>query len=326
MSKRFPFPIPSGWFTVSWSSELEAGQVVPLKYFGTDLVLFRDEDGAAHLLDAFCPHLGAHLGHGGVVKGKNLVCPFHAWEFGGDGACAHIPYAKRKPKRADLKKWVTVEKDGLIYAWHDLEGTGPTWEVPDIPEFSSDEWSEVITRRWKINTCNQEMAENAVDAAHFQYLHGTRTMPETHAESFGPHMAATSTTSMTTPAGPVDGNIEVNCWGFGWSTTRFRGIVETLLLGSPVPIDEESCEIRFTFSVKKFGGRSITDGVGKAFVKEIARQLEQDIPIWENKVYLNKPILCDGDGPINVFRKWAKQFYPSDFKVEGWENPALVAK
>ena len=41
MSKRFPFPIPNGWFQVEWSHELKAGDVKPLKYFGKDLVLFR---------------------------------------------------------------------------------------------------------------------------------------------------------------------------------------------------------------------------------------------------------------------------------------------
>ena len=45
---------------------------------------------------------------------------------------------------------------------------------------------------------------------------------------------------------------------------------------------------------------------------EVSRQLEQDIPIWENKVYLSRPVLCDGDGPIGVFRRWAKQFYSAD--------------
>jgi hypothetical protein len=57
------------------------------------------------------------------------------------------------------------------------------------------------------------------------------------------------------------------------------------------------------------GGRSLTEGVAMAFMDEVTRQLEQDIPIWENKRYLNPPVLCDGDGPIGLFRKWSKQFY-----------------
>ena len=39
------------------------------------------------------------------------------------------------------------------------------------------------------------------------------------------------------------------------------------------------------------------------------KQIEQDIPIWENKIYVHPPVLVDGDGPIGLFRRWAKQFY-----------------
>ena len=32
------------------------------------------------------------------------------------------------------------------------------------------------------------------------------------------------------------------------------------------------------------------------------KQVEEDIPIWENKCYRSEPIfLCDGDGPIHNF-------------------------
>ena len=44
-------------------------------------------------MDAYCPHLGAHLGHGGRVEGGAVRCPFHAWLWGGDGRCLEVPYA-----------------------------------------------------------------------------------------------------------------------------------------------------------------------------------------------------------------------------------------
>ena len=71
----------------------------------------------------------------------------------------------------------------------------------------------------------------------------------------------------------------------------------------------QTCELFFAFTVRDIG-KGITGGIGKAFIAEVSRQLEQDIPIWENKVYKNPPVLCDGDGPIGLFRRWAKQFYP----------------
>ena len=49
--------------------------------------------------------------------------------------------------------------------------------------------------------------------------------------------------------------------------------------------------------------------MGAAFIREIERQLGQDIPIWENKIYVNPPLVVDNDGPIGIFRRWTKQFY-----------------
>ena len=92
------------------------------------------------------------------------------------------------------------------------------------------------------------------------------------------------------------------------TTTRFTGIVETLLLSSATPVEEDQCELFFAFTVRDIG-KGITGGVGKAFMAEIGRQLEQDIPIWENKIYLEQPALSDGDGPIGEVRRWARQFY-----------------
>ena len=114
---------------------------------------------------------------------------------------------------------------------------------------------------------------------------------------------------MATKHGPVPGQIDVYEYGFGINTTRFTGLVETFLMSSNTPIDENSCDLRFTFVVKKFGNNDITRGIGRAYVKEIARQLEQDIPVWENKVYLSRPVLVAEDGPIGLFRTWAKGQY-----------------
>ena len=68
-------------------------------------------------------------------------------------------------------------------------------------------------------------------------------------------------------------------------------------------------DVRFSFMTKKVGNETVTANVGKAFIAEIERQLGQDIPIWEHKVMKDRPVLCDGDGPIGLFRRWCKQFY-----------------
>jgi hypothetical protein len=154
------------------------------------------------------------------------------------------------------------------------------------------------------------MAENQVDRAHFRFVHGTLDVPESKAEADGPVMRVVSRSRMETPKGVVEGQIASEAYGLGgFSTIRFSGIVDTVLLACVTPIDEEHVDVRFSFSVKKIGNADVTRGVGKALVEDIEKQMNEDRPIWENKCFHAKPLLCEGDGPIALFRRWGAQFY-----------------
>jgi len=311
MSKRSPFPIPFGWFQVGWPHEVEAGTTKPLFYFGRHLVWWRDETGIAHVQDAFCPHLGAHLGHGGKVLGCEIACPFHGWRFGADGENTLIPYSERLNKSATLRTYPVVERNGLTMVWYHPEGGEPQWEVPEIPEFNDPEsFSEMTTRIYSIEAPWQELAENGVDSAHFRYVHNTEEVPvlDSYEPTF-PVSKMRSTQKFPTPRGVVDGRIDADQHGPGFSIVRFTGIVDTYLMGCNTPIDETRCEMRFNFCVRKLGDDSFSSAVGDAFVSEVDRQVREDKPIWENKAHLVRPALADTDGPITKFRKWARQFY-----------------
>ena len=55
--QEFPFPMPNGWFCITRSHELKAGEVKSLKFCEKEVVAFRTENGTPTVLDAFCPHL-----------------------------------------------------------------------------------------------------------------------------------------------------------------------------------------------------------------------------------------------------------------------------
>ena len=103
---------------VAYADDLAPGEVTALRYWGTDLVLWRDEAGEHHLQDAYCPHLGAHLGVGGKVQGATLECPFHGWTYDGAGACTNIPYSQRENRKAKLRTYPgrRAQRDGLRVA------------------------------------------------------------------------------------------------------------------------------------------------------------------------------------------------------------------
>src|ERR671936_874550 len=66
------------------------------------LVLWRDTAGAAPAFSDLCIHRGTALSLGSV-EGNEIVCPYHGWRYGTDGACTLItPLADptRKPRKA----------------------------------------------------------------------------------------------------------------------------------------------------------------------------------------------------------------------------------
>lgn len=324
MSKRYPMPIPFGWFHVAFSDELSVGEAKPIRYFGKDMVLFRTQSGDVACLDAYCPHMGAHLGHGihdfmgkgGEVQGESIVCPFHAWKFDTEGMVTDVPYAKNIPPKVKdkqcLKKYPATEENQSIWVWYHPEDLPPSWEVKPIPEaqFDNEEWGDIQIHRKVINTHMQDIAENGADPAHFCYVHGTVHVPDVAEAVFDGHSRNVVLTSkMATPQGDINGRIEFASVGPGQSVTYFGGICDTVLLGNITHIEDEVVEVTFGFIQKKVNGELPTGGVNAAIIEDICKQLDEDTPIWENKIYRKLPILCDGDGPIARFRKWYGQFY-----------------
>ena len=318
---RSPFPIPYGWFQIGWPSDLAIGETKPLYYFGRHLVWWRDENGEAHLQDAFCPHLGAHLGHGGKVVGCDLACPFHGWRFDAEGANSLIPYSERTNGKAKLRTYPVVEVNGLTMAWYHPFDEDPKWEIPVVAEFNDPEtFTPMVTRQYLIESPWQDLAENGVDSAHFRYVHNTEEVPVLEGYDVdGAHTQMKSVQKFPTPRGIVDGRIDAESFGPGFSIVRFSGIVDTYLMGCNTPVEANKCDMRFNFCVRRICDDALSTTVGDAFVAEVDRQLIEDKPIWENKAYLARPALADTDGPFTKFRKWASQFY-----AEGIDDSALV--
>jgi len=308
--KRFPFPVPYGWFFVGYANDLSNGDIKQLHYFGQDLALWRDEEGEAHLQELYCPHLGANLAVGGKVKGKLIECPFHWWRFNGEGNVAEIDYATRLNENACLKTYPLQEYYGVLMAWYHPNGEQPKWQLPPIPEADGDEWVGPLSFGHTVKTCLQEMSENTADAAHFTTIHNHPGEANYEVFDFdGPSMIMRSTQEFPSSKGSVKGTLGTDTLGFGWSVTRYGTLIDMVMLGTNVAIDEDSCEQHFHVWYKNPDRDEKVDRIGKAFYNEVDRQFQDDIPIWENKIYRDKPNLCDGDGPIARLRKWASQFY-----------------
>jgi phenylpropionate dioxygenase-like ring-hydroxylating dioxygenase large terminal subunit len=162
-----PGKIIEGWYWAMPSSQLKPGRVMPFNFFGRELALYRGEDGRTIALDAYCPHMGAHLSEG-KVEGNSIRCLFHYWKYDAQGKCVEIPCQQNSAFVPQIQNWAVEEKYGLIWLW---AGREPKHKLPFVPELENDECDFLLANRF-VKECHPNvMMINAIDAQHFNSVH-----------------------------------------------------------------------------------------------------------------------------------------------------------
>lgn len=326
VTRGFPYVHhPTGWYQVAWSAELGPGDVRPLRYFGRDLVAWRGSSGRVNVFDAFCPHLGAHMGYGGTVCGDDLECPFHGWQWSAEGRNVAIPYSKRRNPGQRVTVWPVREANGLILVWYDADGAQPTWEPPLLPEAMDEDRYDpypLCTKLWESRRLKpQFIGENAVDPAHQKYVHGATEVPEIiDFSAEGPRFHARQRmvygqgkdATWLTPEGEVVAYLDAEVWGMGLAIARFEGTDDSVHLQCQTPVDDEHTDLRVTVLVRKEPGHpDEPSGAAMKRLKFQWRQVDNDLVMWEHMRYVTRPPLPPEEAkPYLAFRQWAKLLYP----------------
>jgi phenylpropionate dioxygenase-like ring-hydroxylating dioxygenase large terminal subunit len=155
------------WHPVAYSDQV-VDKPYGAKLLDEHLVIWRSSDGIAHAMKDLCIHRGTALSLGWVSE-DHIVCPYHGWRYNKKGNCVAIPQSvvPHIPAKACIKNFQSSERYGLI--WIALEE--PTYPLPEIPEFESDNWKIVNTGpfAWKSDASRQ--VENFTDFGHFPWVH-----------------------------------------------------------------------------------------------------------------------------------------------------------
>lgn len=156
------------WHLVALSSSLKQNGVIARKLAGVPIVLFRNAAGVSALQDR-CPHRNYPLSKGRLVEG-NLECPYHGWQFDGNGACKTVPGCTlpKHTKKLGAQPVHVWEEHGGIFV--KLGDEGP--EKPPFPALFGDcsynhFWWE--QGKWQGNCF--DAIENVLDPFHTKFIH-----------------------------------------------------------------------------------------------------------------------------------------------------------
>ena len=300
---------PTGWFQVAWSADVEVGDVMALHYFGEDLVVFRDLDGVARVLDAHCRHLGADLSQGGCVVEGGIQCPLHGWVWSGDdGRNVRIPYERWPIPDKRIRHWFVTELNECIYIWHGMDQQEPLWPVPDayqeinIPDGTH--YFRPIGPDEKqffpaITVPPQLVVENTVDMHHYSFVHRIPLSPTV--------LTANSTSSTWHAKLGFGGGDPVEIWWYGVGLgfkCEDHGDGRQVVSVCPTPVDEHTVDIFATYWVSE-------DLDYEDRLLAVKRLLADDIVIWGHQRYLDSPALSPSEtDDFTRLRDWARAFYP----------------
>ncbi len=160
------------WYAAAPGKDISADKPLKVRMLGQNFALYRDSAGVARCVSDICIHRCASLS-GGRVKGDCIECPYHGWQFNGDGACTRIPslgVAGKIPARARLDGYPTQEKYGLVFVFL---GDLPEAERPpllEIPEWGKAGWRCInLEYKWTANW--ERSMEAGLDPAHAEFVH-----------------------------------------------------------------------------------------------------------------------------------------------------------
>jgi phenylpropionate dioxygenase-like ring-hydroxylating dioxygenase large terminal subunit len=322
---------PTGWFQIGWSVDFPPEEVRPLRYFGEDLVAYRAESGQLHVLDAHCPHFGAHIGHGGTVTGECVTCPYHGWVWDGAGTNVAIPYQDKPNRSHRLRSWPIDEQYGCVFMWHSPHQAPPAWPMPDVflsfPQFETDPAAYYPPHPTFVDKAvgepvhPQVVAENGPDSVHFRSVHRASVFPVALGwEADGPIWKFLTGWPDARSEDPDAMALKIHSWmfGLGGAISVFEGAQQHRLAFTVTPVDDETSDLFYTVWWPRLPGDD-----SETPPPELRKQVEDrfmvtmwdDLGIWRHQRYVEHPALAKQDAkPYKALRAWAQQFYevPAD--------------
>ena len=300
-----------GWYLLALAQEL-TGEVTPVDLGDRALMVIRD-GARLRVLDARCPHRGAHLGYGGRLTpgraGTSLICPFHGKRIGLGAGTGRLCVTEHQS---------VVAGDALFVRL----GTDPAGDrgfEQAIKEISAGQQViGALVRPMRVPPVY--VIENAFDVSHFTALHGVPRVTGFGLREDGAGAIAVEGDFWTSvPPAAARRTAALAAWGL---RSRFfaRAVSPSLVLtelGPPeishtlitaaTPASAGGCVVRIAIAV-----RPAALAEAATLVAGVHRAIDQDAVVWDHLDPAAPARFDRADVPALAFRQFCAGFGPLD--------------
>lgn len=352
---RSPPQYAHDWFSPLRSSDVVPGKITNFEFMGNKLIAFRDSAGKVVVLDAQCPHFGAHRGIGGKIVDDCVRCPFHGLHFDSHGQCVKGDFVKDAKHLRHVRSapWTVHELAASIFIWHGSDRTRPDRPLRFTEPGFFDGWSPPVTNAGRRLAPTNVFfpTENIIDIQHFYAVHYwkvnriDRHPAEDASGAFSAimHMTWVGGAQSRNPiirklgraySSDFEFDIAVLGPGIALSLARLgpaQGDLEIMNIILITPVNATDCQIRVVASLKyrdpaKVGrlgrltrrlfGFGLEEVLSRVFLAIATKDFDGDQMIWQNRQFLSNPKPLPDDGPIIAYRRWCERFWPPDYLAD----------
>lgn len=156
--------VTQAWYCVGEVAQLDKKNILATQIGQQQLVIFKTREQKIHCLDAFCSHMGLHLGTGEVV-GNELRCQFHHWRYNGQG---EVSACQKLSENRNINSYPVEIRYGLIWIWAGQEASYP---LPFHPHLTDGAFHFKRGPRYTRPSHPHISLLNALDTQHVNTVH-----------------------------------------------------------------------------------------------------------------------------------------------------------
>jgi phenylpropionate dioxygenase-like ring-hydroxylating dioxygenase large terminal subunit len=315
----YTFPLcPASWYYFCSVERLRHGPV-SLRLSSDSFVAYQATSGKVAVLDSRCSHARSDLAKG-CVKGENLQCPLHGWEYNTEGVCVRIPTSKMIPRWAGQKYYPVEIVAGHVFFFNRVQASFP------LPCFEESDWGDLVSAEplaFEANAPWHIITSNGFDLQHFHCSHDRHLMDEPVVDSPSPiarrivanfSVSGKSWRDALTRSfcGPrVQMSMTVWCGNLVFVSAKFRRTTSYGLI-STVPVDADRSAARvIVFVPKSKGGwgRKLIDPIDARIRRSFIRRFLQSDVERIAGLKFSPSRLIDADRTLREYLEWLEKIH-----------------